>query len=153
MGNFGDNLPPNEKDRYIRSKIAPGQIFYLFCATSDKTKKDKFLVVAACSEPLLFFVINSDINSFKKLRPHLIPLQIEIDPSNYPFLDHKSYIDCSKTVEWFTEDEIVNQVIQDMGRIKTELTRETRNKICQEIRSSRVFPLIEKDTIISDLSP
>lgn len=73
----------------------------------------KFYVIAGISGDRILacsVLINSHINPFIFRRPALLQLQVQIDPENYSFLDHVSYINCNYSIITFSESAGVRMV-------------------------------------------
>lgn len=136
-------------DEQVNNAFAPGQILHLFCIFTEPSKY-KFLVLVSV-EPLLFFFINSEINSFKRNKPDLLNAQIEIKKSDYTFLDHDSFIDCSQVIEYFTKKEIEIQLEHDINNIKIKIDEATKKKILEAVKISKTITPVCKDAIIASL--
>lgn len=104
MATLGDYFPQKEKEQYIDEHLQPGQILYLFCDFTTPPK-EKYLVLACPGQNPLLFMINSEIHPFITARPELSKCQIKLDASEYE-LDHDSYINCSKVIDEFSEEDI-----------------------------------------------
>ena len=75
--------------------VQPGAIFM---GPMEGVDHPKFYVIAGISGDRILacsVLINSHINPFIFRRPALLQLQVQIDPENYSFLDHVSYINCA----------------------------------------------------------
>ena len=75
--------------------VRPGAIFL---GPMEGVDHPKFYVVAGISGNRVLacsVLINSQINPFILRRPALLKLQVQINPSDYSFLDHVSYINCA----------------------------------------------------------
>src|SRR5437660_5950138 len=78
----------------IERQLVPGSVI-LIDVRFPEGKKAKFLVLAALgADHDLFFIINSKIRDFIKIRPHLLKSQITIDKASHPFLDYDSTVAC-----------------------------------------------------------
>lgn len=81
------------------SLIRPGAIFL---GPMEGVDHPKFYVVAGISGNRILacsVLINSQINPFIQRRPTLLKLQVPINPSDYSFLDHVSYINCASPLK------------------------------------------------------
>lgn len=81
------------------SLVRPGAIFL---GPLEGVDHPKFYVIAGISENRILacsVLINSHINPFIMRRPALLELQVQINPSDYSFLDHVSYINCASPLK------------------------------------------------------
>lgn len=79
--------------------VRPGAIFL---GPMEGVDHPKFYVIAGISGDRILacsVLINSHINPFILRRPALVKLQVQIDPENYSFLDHVSYINCASPLK------------------------------------------------------
>lgn len=79
--------------------VRPGAIFL---GPMEGVHHPKFYVVAGISGNRILacsVLINSQINPFVLRRPALLKLQVQINPSEYSFLDHVSYINCASPLK------------------------------------------------------
>jgi len=102
MGILGDLFPEHERQKYIGRHLEPGQVLFLFCKFTNP-QKEKYLVVACTGKRPLLFVINSRIHPFIEKQPVLLKCQVKLSASDYDFLDHDSFVDCSKVIDDSTE--------------------------------------------------
>lgn len=105
---LGDFFPEGDKENYVNRHLKPGQVVYLFSHFTNPPK-EKYLVIAYYGTNPLLFTINSKIHPYIASRPDLSKCQVSLRAMDYDFLDHDSYINCSKVVDSFSEDEIRRQ--------------------------------------------
>jgi hypothetical protein len=149
MATLGDYLPQKEKEQYIDEHLQSGQILYLFCDFTTPPK-EKYLVLACPGHHPFLFMINSDIHPFIAARPELRKCQIRLDASEYD-LDHDSYINCSKVIDEFSEEDIYRQLGRDLSRIKKELTQKTKQEMIQVVSTAKTIKKHIKTLIIQAL--
>lgn len=66
--------------------------------------KDKFVVIVCRDSKCRGFFINTDdMRPFIKKKPEFFKTQVEINETDYKFLDHKSYINCAELREFNDE--------------------------------------------------
>lgn len=137
MGRLSDFLRTPDRDRYIDSRLKPGQVLYLYCdfITPEHRKYLVLLVSNAKPRPLFFF-INSRVHPFAQRRPELLACQVRIGVGTYDFLDHDSYIDCSRVIDDLDYQEIKRQLGEDVTRIKGELDANTKALITQAVAAA-----------------
>lgn len=86
---------------------------------------EKFFIVAGLSKDKVFacsVFINSNIHPFIRNRQHLLDLQVYIKKSNYKFLHHDSYVDCSSPKPFDIErfkSMVQNQKCRHKGKVNT----------------------------------
>ncbi|SDE72073.1 hypothetical protein [Epilithonimonas hungarica] len=80
--------------------VSVGDVLYLFVEDTDPPKKKYFFVLGMTENEVSIasFYVNSEINLNVNNNPVLVKYNIEINPSDYPFLSYKSYLDCTKMV-------------------------------------------------------
>lgn len=143
MSPIGDSFPPEEKEAYFHRHLKPGQVIYLDCAFTNPPKP-KYLVLACIEPKLLCFLINTEIHSYIKKRPHLLQCQILMSQASHSFLDYDSFIDCKEVIE-LSLDDVKNQVLLDMSRVKEEISAEVKSTIIKTISaSSTITPRLKK---------
>lgn len=99
----------------------------------------------------MFFVINSEINSFKKSSTDLLESQVEIKKDAHPFLDHDSWIDCSKVIREFDASEVIRQNTMKIGGLRGALSNTVRRTIRTVVADSRTLEKRFKQAILEEL--
>jgi hypothetical protein len=150
MGRLGDFFPKHKKQEYIDRQLKPGQVLYLQCEFINP-QKDKYLVLACPGTRPLLFIINSKIPPFIEKHPDLHKCQVKLCASDYSFLDHDSFVDCAKVIDYFDESEIRQQVLDDVGRIKGELNTATRKAIIKAVHNAKSITPRHKRLIVDSL--
>lgn len=81
--------------------VSIGDVLFLFVEDTNPPKHKYFFVLGLTDNQVSIasFYVNTDINLNINDNPVLVKYNIEINPSDYPFLRHKSYVDCTKLVE------------------------------------------------------
>ena len=151
MGRIGDYFPEDKRREFAEAHLAPGQVLYLF-STSTNQPKDKYVVLAYPGPSPLLFYINSQVHPFIASRPNRARCQIKIHASDYAFLDHDSFIDCSEIIIDFTKVQIVAQIIDDISKVKGELNEITKKQIVTAVNGATTISPIHKRSIIGALS-
>ncbi len=147
---LGDLFPQDDKDDYINRHLKSGQVVYLFSRFTNPPK-EKFLVIAYYGTKPLLFAINSRIHPFIANRPDLNRRQVKLQTVDYDFLDHDSYINCSEVIDSFDEDEIRQQILGELSRLKGKLTQVTKREIIRVVRGARTISRRNKKLIIRAL--
>jgi hypothetical protein len=106
-----------------------------------------------CADPdPWFFVVNSAIPEFCRDKPHLLDVQVKLSADDHPFLDHDSFIDCSKIITSITPDTVQGQVLSDVGRLKGRLSQSARDEVTRAVQDSKVLSNREKNRIVNALT-
>ena len=66
-------------------------------------------------------------------------------------IDHDSYINCSKVIDDFTEEDIVDQIFHDIRRIQGELTETTKQEVIKVVESAKTIDKRTRAIIIASL--
>lgn len=152
LGNF---FPLEDRKKLLLENLKTGSVLYLFRKFYPRNK-DKYLVIVCEDMPILAFIINSKVPNLVTKDPSLVPTQVLIEASTHPFLSHDSYINCNEAIKLTFED-IENQVLQDMSRIKEPVTIDIIQKIKTAISLATGISNKDKKSIIkaldSKLSP
>ena len=150
MGRLGDFFPEHERQEYAGRHLRPGQVLYLFCGFTNPPK-DKYLVLAHPGARSLVFVVNSQIHPFIANRGHLLGCQVRLNDSEYDFLDHDSYVNCSEVIDYLTDREIREQISADVSRVKGELSASTKRKIVRVVQEAKTISPRHKRLIVDSL--
>ena len=102
MGKLGDFFPDEEKSQYADRQLKPGQVVFIFSGFTNPPK-EKYLVIGHLGEKPLLFVINSSVHPYIQSRPDMLKCQVLLAASDYGFLDHDSYVDCSQVIDSVAE--------------------------------------------------
>ena len=105
MTNFGDLLG-DSADKLTQNSINIGDVHLLnldqnngITPKSGNTTRNKFFIVLGCDNErnvIGGLVINSKINY--KLPPSVTDYQLPVSVEQFPFLEHNSFINCSKII-------------------------------------------------------
>ena len=148
---LGDFFPEGERQKSIKRQLTTGTILYLHCIFTTPPK-DKYLLLLVSGNPdYRFFVINTHINDFIKNRQSLKDSQVSLPVSEHTFLDHDSFINCSE-IRHLSMKNVESQLIDDMSRIKGEISEPVRTEIINAVTDARTLSKIEKKEIIDQLS-
>jgi hypothetical protein len=150
MGRLGDYFPNGEKQEHLKRYLIAGQVLYLFCPFTHP-HKEKYLVLACGGDMPLIFVINSQISAYIQKRG-LEQMQVLLRASEYAFLDHDSYVDCSNPRNDLSNADILKQILPDMSRVKGELNAASKAEIVRVVQGARAIAPIEKRMIVTALT-
>jgi hypothetical protein len=151
MGRLGNLFSEADKHDYVDRHLRPGQVLYLFCQFTNPPK-EKYVVLTCVGPTPLLLVINSRISPFIEHRPELLRCQVRLSASDYDFLDHDSFADCSKVIDSLDETNIRGQVLADLGRAVGELTQATKREIIKAVQDAKTISNHHKKLIIDALT-
>lgn len=152
MSRLGDSFPEEERAAYAAEAVAPGSVLRLWCDFTVKAKFKYVVLVATDPEPLGLF-INSRVPVFIAKRPALRACQLPLSPSDYPFLQHDSYLDCHTVIDALTEKDILNQLTASPGRFVGELTGATKAEVLRVIATAPTVSDAHRTIICRALGP
>jgi len=138
------------KKAFIKSAITTGQILHLHCKFTKPIPKPKFIIIVSTS-PLLFVLINSGINPYKRKRDYLQSAQVKIKRSEYSFLDDDSYIDCSEVHDNFSIGEIIAQLNEDYKNVKMRINDNTKGEIVAAVNGCKTNTTFQKNKVTEGL--
>ena len=108
-------------------------IYHVDSCVHTTPNKAKFTVIVCRDCYCMGFLINTTINSFVSKHPHLLKCQVNITVSEYPFLDHDSYIEVSFPT--LDDSEIIYQSDDSAGaavaitKLRLDITTLDGNKV------------------------
>lgn len=80
-------------------------------------------------------------------------MQISLDPSEYPFLNSESFIECSTPIESFTMTELTDQITGNPGAgWRMEITDQTREDVIKAIIRNKTLSPRMKSRLTDGLS-
>lgn len=126
-------------------------MLFLFCDFTTPPK-EKFLILVSINCGLLFFVVNSEINSFKQSSPDILESQVKLARKEHSFLKHDSWIDCSRVIRHLSAAEILQQIQSKLGSLKGTVAEPVRKQIRQVVSDSRTLENRFKAAILQDLA-
>lgn len=136
---LGDSFPPDARRDYVSKQLAPGAVLYLDVDFTSPPKP-KYVVLACLAPTPLLLVINSQVNPNVEGDPARAGLHLELPVADYPFLDHDSFLDCSRTYALSAGAGGTEQVVADLGRIRGELNSTDRQRVVGLVGSARTLP-------------
>lgn len=145
------SFPPEERLESFNRQFVSGVVIRLFCDFTRPPKEKRLLIINTSSRPH-FFVINSEINEFKQDRRRLLEQQVLLEAAEYEYLDHDSYVDCSRVWDEFMFDEIKQALISDPGRILGHINSRSAGTIMTVVDDSSTLEPRQKELVISTLN-
>lgn len=76
-------------------ELMPGMFIHFHCRTTNPQKLKFALVVSVETNCAIVVLVNSELAEFIKIRSDLLSQQVALFPSDYAFLNHDSWLDCS----------------------------------------------------------
>jgi hypothetical protein len=141
---LGSIFPDAFKKKRITERLKPGIVIKHKAVMDDGKEHEKRYVVLSVSESTLTCVINTDLSNFIKSRAHLLNCQISVPGKNYEFLDHDSYIDCSR-IRTYKTSEIISQLLAEPSWIYEKIDDPLRKKIIEAMeKSEAIDPIVLK---------
>lgn len=134
MQSFSDFLPEETKEQLSESNLKVGAVLKYHVDFTVPPKEKRLIVVGLDSEKVLFaaVLINSDINPKVFPTPEMKNLHLEFDSTDREYLDHTSYVDCSKLFEQDVETVkklMTNSPITHLGSLSEQDLKDVRDKI------------------------
>lgn len=134
---LGDNFPKEYREEYCERHFIPWAVFRLFSEETTPPKIKRFVVAGINEETgqVAILFINTDHLQNQRLRKEQMFLKSE----GRPYLDHDSYLDCSKIYE------------RSIGKIKEMFQNDTSVYLdtMSERDISEAKAVIRKSRIIS----
>ncbi len=151
MSRLGSNFPESHRREWAENQLTPGRVLYLFCEFTTPPKEKYLAIVCRKPRPLLFLV-NSSLTSFVQKRPEFRKCQVSLSAGDYDFLRYDSYLNCSEVIDSLRVEEIVDQLVADITRIKGSLNEITIQEIRQVVPDTKTISPIHKKLIERALS-
>ena len=138
MTSLGNFFPDDLKDEFSRRNVKVGSILRLKVKDTIPPKIKIFIIIGQTIEgfSLATLYVNTDINFNINFSQELIDLQIPISKDKYNFLNHNSFVDCSKLIikERIEIEKILSQrpeaFVDDLSKEQIKYFREVvRNSI------------------------
>jgi hypothetical protein len=142
MGSLGDALPQGMKEERVRAQLVPGAVIKLPMSFDGGKPKEKRLIVLRVTESTVCTVINSERHPILEKNPASKRAQIPVSAAKCKFLDHDSFIDCSRTRPLATED-VIAELVRDTSRILDPIDAEVRAEIIARLQISSTIPPAE----------
>jgi len=129
--------------------IRRGTVFH--STIFEEIDHGKFFVVIGENDNELvgFFFINSWVNDFIQRKPEMAKLQFPIAQSDYNFLSHNSFLNCS-TLTTIDKRKLSDSIASGETTIKGQLTTNDIDDILGKVRESKLFSKIEKETFFAE---
>jgi hypothetical protein len=150
MPKLGDHFPLDDRKNHIGRELRPGTVLYLDAGFTNPPKP-KFAVVACLKPTPVLLLINSEINPNVERDPARAGCYLALAASDYPFLVHDSFLDCSKAYSLADDLSMTGQLVSDVSRIKGDLSPDDRRRVAELVRGSRALSLRIRRAIEAEL--
>ncbi|MCW9733171.1 hypothetical protein L5B97_06690 [Avibacterium sp. 20-15] len=150
MASFSHLFPQDIVEPVINNHLKAGAVLRLFCDFTTPPKY-KFVMIASV-EPLLVFIINSEIHPYISNNPGLLADQVDIPQVDHPFLSHDSILNCIQAHQAFNISHLYQELINGFSEIyKGKLCPYVLRNAIDVVKRSVNLPKITKDQIISSI--
>jgi hypothetical protein len=148
---FGSGFPDDFRLAQIRRRLKPGVVIKLFRRMDDGRLHEKRFVVPHLDAHTTTCVINSEISQFIRTRPALLRCQVTMRVAQHDFMDHDSYIDCSR-VRSFLTDEILADLMSRPEWILGDASETCRSDIMAAIKATETLSVAEVEKICAAMA-
>jgi hypothetical protein len=143
MENLGNFFPEDMKNQLADDNFKIGMVLKYMHPDIPKTKR--YVVVGFDSRKvyLALLVINSEINENVFSNPFLRDLNVELDAESRDYLDHTSYVNCSKILE---DDaaKLKQSIIDEPSVHIGEFSKEDLETVIEKIKTAPTVSLKKK---------
>jgi hypothetical protein len=146
---LGDRFPEHERSASVRRQLTPWRVIRLFCQFTSPPK-DKLLVIGYIGPDVQVLVINSKLANYILARTDLKRCQVRLEAAGHDFLQSDSFLNCGEVYRVSTED-IERQLVEDMNRIRGEISVQARFAVLEAIRTSRTLTRQQRGQLLSSL--
>lgn len=117
------------------------QVYYLFCHHTKPTPKYKYVAITYAENPqYIAFLVNSRINNFVRVRPHLMPCEVLLPVTDHNFLSYDSYVDCRDAFYFNTSE---------LNDFRGYLSNNAQQAVLNAVRTCPVINRRAKNLILS----
>jgi len=97
---LGDFFPEKDRKEFAARKVSVGTVLKLKVFDTNPPKEKRFIVVGTTVDGLVLATVylNTKINPVINYSAELQTLHIPLEEQGRDFLDHDSYVDCSRLV-------------------------------------------------------
>lgn len=117
----------------------------------DGRLHEKRFIVLQVDDHTITCVINSEVSEFVRARPTLLRCQVLMHAVEHLFMDHDSFIDCSRVRSFMTEE-----VVADLMSRPEWMLGEATDRCCADIaaglKASETLSVVEVTSICGALA-
>lgn len=145
MTDLSDFFPQSYRDDFAERNVQKGAIIRVFVKDTKPPKIKRFIIVGFSNDKVLLgtVFINSEINPNIFKTEDLKSLHIPIDAKSHEFIDHDSFIDCSKIQER-SYVEIKQLLSKDSECLKGIVSETTMKVISETISNAKTISAKQK---------
>ena len=124
--------------------IRRGDIFHRYFTTTTPPKNKFFVVVGEDDGHYVgYFFINSNINDYTWRNDMMKAMQLSIEPTNYPFLSHQSFV-AGHQLSKLPKRELLGELQTGKAQYKGRLSNEDIDMLLGAALNSPLFSEKEK---------
>ena len=139
MVKVSDAIGEADKERAFQRVLVPGTIVHRRCSFTHPPK-NKFLVLAGIDEDVcLIFVINTNRPKHVIGNNALEKCQIVLRKSDYPFLDHDSWLDCSEIIDSVSVTTLARELARKTAVYRDDISPRTRASISEAVANAHTI--------------
>lgn len=145
MTDLSDLFPQSFRDDFAERNVQIGSIIRVFVRDTIPPKIKRFIVIGFSDDKVLLgtVFINSEINSNIFRTSDLRNLHVPLDANLHDFIDHDSFVDCSKINER-SFAEIKQLLSNDPECSKGTISEETMKIISTTLANASTISLSKK---------
>lgn len=142
---LGDNFPKNYRAVHTRSVIKIGSVFKFYTRTTTPPKEKLFVIIAQDQQVAVLglLYINSAINPNIFRTEELKKLHISLSRVGRAYLEHDSFLDCSK-IESVSLERLKEIHSADSDSYMGELSEEDILRATSKIKEARTITAKDK---------
>jgi hypothetical protein len=145
MPPLGDAFPEEFRKQFAETNLTIGSVIKTFVTDTTPPKIKRFVILGISADKLAIgtLYINSEIN------PNLFPtvelknLHLKLVKENREYLDHDSFLDCSKVYEKEYED-LLAVLQQDASCLIGQLSTDDLKLVKKTVKEARTIPVRTK---------
>jgi len=139
MVKISDAIGEADKGKAFQGVLVPGTIVHRPCSFTHPPK-NKFLVLAGMDEDAcLLFVINTNRPNHVIGKDALENCQILLRRSDYPFLHHDSWLDCSEVIDSVSVTTLARELARKIAEYRDHLNPGTRASIAEAVSNAHTI--------------
>lgn len=147
---LGSRFPPEFFGAHLKAQLTPGRVIKLCAVMDDGKQKEKRFIVLHVDAFVAACVINSRPARLLLKQQELSRCQVSMPVSGHPFMDHDSWIDCSKGRRYALTD-VLAQLSENPKWMLGVTSVELRKRVCEAISVAPTVRAIDKQVWIQAL--
>lgn len=145
MPPLGDAFPEEFRKKFAETNLQIGSVIKTFVTDTTPHKIKRFVILGVSGDKLAIgtLYINSEINPNLFPSPELKRLHLKLEKQNRDYLDHDSFLDCSKVYEKEYED-LMAVLQHDASCLIGQLSTDDLRLVKKTVREARTIPVRTK---------